>query len=400
VTIRDLLCHRTGLVRGDLLFVKGDLPRDEILRRAKFLGQAAPFRSKLTYNNVMFAELGEVVAKTSGIPWEQFVRQRIFEPLAMNSATVRRKEVPAEKLATRHRRYDGKVGPLRTPIRDELIAPAGAIHASVVDTAQWLKLHLQTGEYEGRRLLKAETVREMHALHQSIPIQARPGANVYSPQIAGTGLGWFVRDYRGRKVIAHGGGWGADMVLVPEERLGVIVLSNLDHNLVVQMLACDMLDAYLVGPEQAWAKGDKWDLWTTIGGPDHINRERTAQKTELEKVRQLGTKPSLPLDGYAGDYESSLYGLLEVRRRGERLHVRFGDHSAELMHWQNDSFYAPAVVEPFLDWLVEFHVDSKKSVTELESSMSGGRNPTSGTSSSEPGDRPSEPREDVPSAAG
>jgi CubicO group peptidase (beta-lactamase class C family) len=366
VTLRDLLCHRTGLVRGDLLFVKGDLPREEILRRVKFLGQAAPFRTKVTYNNVMYAELGEVITRTSGNSWEQFVQRRIFEPLGMESATIRRLEVPAEKLATRHRRYEGKVQPLRTPIRDELCAPAGAIHASALDMAQWLKLHLQEGEWDGRRLLKAETVREMHAMHQSIPIQARPGANVYSSKIVGTGLGWFVRDYRGRKVVAHGGGWGADMVLVPEERLGVIVLSNLDHNLVVQMISLDMLDAFLVGPEHAWTKGEKWEHWLTIGGPDHMERARAAQKADLEKNRRLDTRPSLPLDRYAADYESELYGLLAVRRVGDRLHVRFGDHSADLAHWQNDSFYAPAVVEPFLDWLVKFQVEADRSVSGLE----------------------------------
>jgi CubicO group peptidase (beta-lactamase class C family) len=365
-TLRDLLCHRTGLVRGDLLFVKGDLSREEILRRTKFLGQAAPFRSKVTYNNVMYAQLGEVVAKTSGMSWEQFIKQRIFEPLAMKSAAVSREDVPIEKLATRHRRYDGKVEPLRTPIRDELCAPAGAIHASATDMAQWLKLHLQEGEWDGRRLLQAETVREMHSLHQSIPIQARPDANDYSPKIAGTGLGWFVRDFRGRKIVAHGGGWGADMVLVPEESLGVIVLSNVDHNLVVQMLACDMLDAYLVGPEQAWAQGGKWDIWMTIGGPGHMDRARTAQKAELDKARRPGTMPSVPLARFAGDYDSQLYGLLEVRYEGDQLRVRFGDHSAQLAHWENDSFYAPAVVEPFLDWLVKFQVESDMSVSGLE----------------------------------
>jgi len=155
-------------------------------------------------------------------------------------------------------------------------------------------------------------------------------------------------------------------VLVPEERLGVIVLSNLDHNLVVQMISLDMLDAFLVGPEHAWTKGEKWEHWLTIGGPDHMERARAAQKADLEKNRRLDTRPSLPLDRYVADYESELYGLLAVRRVGDRLHVRFGDHSAELAHWQNDSFYAPAVVEPFLDWLVKFQVEADRSVSGLE----------------------------------
>src|SRR5262245_9848125 len=171
VTIRDLLCHRTGLVRGDLLFVKGDFSAGEILSRAQFLEQAAPFRTKFTYNNVMYGVLGRIVAEKSGKTWETFVTERIIEPLGMRSTTVARMALPADRRAARHRTYDGKVQPLRTPIHDDLLAPAGAIHSSVVDMATWLKFHLRDGEHDGRRLITADTMREMHALHHSIPVK-------------------------------------------------------------------------------------------------------------------------------------------------------------------------------------------------------------------------------------
>jgi CubicO group peptidase (beta-lactamase class C family) len=366
VTLRDLLCHRTGLVRGDLLSVKGDLDREEILRRTRFLGQAAPFRTKVTYNNVMYGVLGQVIAQQSGTPWEQFVTERIFQPLELKATFVARAKVPAERLAVRHRPYDGQVLPVRTPIWDELVAPAGAIHASVVDMAQWLKLHLQEGQHDGRRLLKADTVRDMHALVQSIPIRWRADANRYRAKLVGTGLGWFVRDYQGRKVVQHGGGWGADTALVPEENLAVVVLSNRDWNGLVSMLCYDVIDAYLVGPERAWSKADKWDLWLELGGPDQIFRARREQKAELDKSRVTGTTPSLPLEKYAGSYEMELYGRLQVNHAANRLSVQFGDHAAELMHWQDDMFYGRAVVEPFLDWLVKFQVDALGRVTGLE----------------------------------
>jgi len=366
VTLRDLLCHRTGLVRGDLLFVKGDLEREEILRRVKFFGQAAPFRAKFSYNNVMYGVLGEVVERESGATWEQFVTERIFKPLDLDSTTVTRTTVPAERLAIRHRRYDGRVLPFRKPIRDDLIAPAGAIHSTVVDMAQWLKFHLREGDHKGQQLLKPRTVREMHALHQSIPIMGRADGSVYDAKVAGTGLGWFIRDYRGRKVVQHGGGWGADTALLPEEGLAIVVLSNLDHNLLVSMLVYDVIDAYLVGPERAWAKADKWDHWLAIGGPDHMERSRNDQWAQLDKARVSGTKPSLPLQKYSGRYESDLYGSLKVRDDAGRLSVQFGDHAVELSHWQNDMFYGRAVVEPFLDWLVKFQVRNDNSVSRLE----------------------------------
>jgi CubicO group peptidase (beta-lactamase class C family) len=365
-TLRDLLCHRTGLVRGDLLFVKGDLEREEVLRRTKFLEQAAPFRTRVTYSNLMYAVLGEVIAGASGIPWEQFVAERIFAPLALASTAASRAAFPAERLAVRHRRYDGRVEPLRKPTRDDLVAPAGAVVSTVADMAQWLKFQLREGKHQDRRCLEAGTVREMHALHQSIPITRQADGNVYEVKVVGTGLGWWVRDYRGRKVVQHGGGWGAETALVPEENLAVVVLSNLDHNLLVQMLVHDVMDAYFVGPERAWTKAGKWDHWLAIGGPGHMEKFRNEQWAELDKARVQGTRPALALEAYAGRYASDLYGILDVKHEAGRLAVRFGDHAAELAHWQDDTFTGRAVVEPFLDWLVKFQVEGDRAVGGLE----------------------------------
>jgi CubicO group peptidase (beta-lactamase class C family) len=365
-TLRDLLCHRTGLVRGDLLSVKGDLSADEILHRTRLLGQAAPFRTKFTYHNVMYGVLGKVIAEKSGMSWEHFVTQRMIEPLGLASTTVTRTSVPADKLATRHRTYDGKVMPLQKPIRDELVAPAGAVHSSVVDMAQWLKLHLREGNHDSHALIKPETVREMHALQHSIPVNPPQGSSPYKTRFVGTGLGWFAREYRGHKVVQHGGAWGAEMAFVPDMDLAVIVLSNLDHNGLVWMLPFDVIDAYLLGPEAAWSKGDKWDFWLLLGGPGHMDRERVTQWKQLDQSRTAGTRPTLPLLAYSGTYESDLYGELEVACTDDRLCVHFGDHCAQLTHWQDDMFSGHAVVEPFLDWLVKFRVEDGQSVPEFE----------------------------------
>jgi CubicO group peptidase (beta-lactamase class C family) len=374
VTLRDLLCHRTGLVRGDLLSVKGDFSREEILRRTKLLQQAAPFRTKVTYNNVMYGVLGELIAQKSGVTYEEFVTKRILAPLELGSTFITSRNVVPEQLAARHRRYDSQVLPFQKPIRDELVAPAGAIHSNVLDMAQWLKFHLRQGEHNGQRLLKLETMQEMHALHQSVPIKPRPDANVYSPKMVGTGFGWWVRDYRGRKMVMHGGGWGAETAFVPDEDLAVVVLSNLDHNGLVWMLIADVLDAYLVGPHRAWKKEDKWDIWLKLGGPGYFERVRDEQRAELDKSRVLNTKPSQPLEKYAGKYESEIYGLLEVRQGPRGLSVQFGDHAAELSHWQDDTFFGKAVVESFLDWLVKFEVKDG-SVVRLEVVSIGWKDP-------------------------
>jgi hypothetical protein len=337
--------------------------------------QAEPFRTKVTYNNLMYEVLGQVMEQKSGASWRPFVEQRLLRPLGMDSTFIGRTRVPTDRLATRHRRYDGVVSPVRKAFSEEVVAPSGAIHSSVVDMAKWLKLHLHEGEHDGQRLLSADTVRDMHALVQSVPVRRNPDANVYRAQVVGTGLGWWVSDYRGRIVVHHGGGWGAEMALMPEENLAIVVLSNLDWNLLVQMLADDVIDAYLVGPERAWSKEDKWEFWLNVGGPEAMFRIRAEQKAELDKTRARDTKPSLPLERYAGRYESQLYGDLHVDHQAGRLSVRFGIHGDELEHWQNDEFYGRSIVEPFLDWHVKFQVSEDKTVASLEVVSVGWKDP-------------------------
>jgi CubicO group peptidase (beta-lactamase class C family) len=366
VTIRDFLCHRTGLVRGDLLGMNSSLTRAEMLERMQNLPQAAPFRTKVTYNNLMYTVLGEIIEKKSGLSWHEFVAKRILEPLEMKSTTTNRASVAADRVASRHRMYDGNLAPLRTRIYETNTAPAGAIHSTVGDMAGWLRFHLQEGKLNGRRLISESAMREMHAMQQSIPVKWRPDATVYESRFVGAGLGWYVSEYRGRKVVQHGGGWGAEMALIPEENLGVVVLSNRDWNGMVWMLIADMFDAYLVGPEQAWSKGKKWDHWFPLGGPDSMDRERKKQRAELDKNREQGTHPSLPLADYAGTYRSTLYYDVVVTVDGGRLHAKFGDFAGTLDHWDDDAFYGHAVIEPFLDWHVKFDLDENRAVRGLE----------------------------------
>jgi CubicO group peptidase (beta-lactamase class C family) len=365
VTIRDLLCHRTGLVRGDLLSMTG-FTRAEMLHRVQFLEQAAPFRSKFTYHNVMSAVLGEIIAKKSGLDWHTFVATRIFQPLGMTSTTTGRSSVPADRLAMRHRFYDTELAPLRIVTSDQLTAEAGAIHSTVTDMAKWLRFHLREGEHDGRQLIAKKTMREMRSLQHSIPVQWTPDSNVYRARFVGTGLGWFVRDYRGRQVVQHGGAWGADTNFVPEEDLAVVVLSNRDWNSLVWMLSYDVLDAYFAEPDLPWSAGKKWDHWLTLGGPNAGDRDLQAELQKLKESRAAGTQPSLPLAAYAGRYASKLYSDIHLTAADGRLSVKFGPYSATLDHWEHDTFHAHAVIEPFLDWIVKFDINADRSVRGLE----------------------------------
>ena len=278
----------------------------------------------------------------------------------MGSTMVSVTDHKAGRLALRHWRSDE--GIVARPLPRDPLHADGGIHSTVVDLAQWVKLQL--GEvHSGGRLLSEKILREMHALQFSSPVTAQPG-NIYAARFYGTGLGWQVLDYRGRKVIRHGGGWGAWVAMIPEEKLGVIVLSNLDLNGLVGMLMYDVFDAYLVGPELAWDRA-KWETWLRIEGPGYAYRPRDEAKAKLEKARVPNTKPSLPLEKYAGAYDSKLYGRLVVKHDSGRLFVTFGEFTTELSHWQNDSFYVRAPTRLTFDWLLTFGASGNREVTNV-----------------------------------
>jgi CubicO group peptidase (beta-lactamase class C family) len=240
VTVRDLLCHRTGLRRADLLQDGTGFDDEEVMHRLKHLDSVAELRTRLIYNNHAYTVLNELVTRVSGCPFEQFVDQRLLEPLNMKLLPPH--VMPKHHRAARHWRSDNGI------VAREVSQTDGP-YATARDLAQWLRLHLADGTFSGRELLKAETVREMHALQFSEPARYRTNDNVYAAQFYGAGLGWFVQDYRGHKIVLHSGAWGAMMGMIPEEKIGVVVLSNLDLESLPAMLMYDVFDAYLVGPE-------------------------------------------------------------------------------------------------------------------------------------------------------
>jgi len=248
-TICDLLCHRTGLERGDMLPRRNDVTNEEILRRIRYLQPVHGFREKWEYNNLMYYLAGEVVAKASGRDWEQFLAERLLQPLDMNSTTTRHPESPSNRTAVPHRLIDGKPIPDEPLVSVSKFSPAGSMHSTAADMAKWLLASLASLDHE-RALLKPETRRLMQSIHMSVPAAWDRTGNPYAARFYGWGFGWRVLDYRGRKLCYHGGSSGAMFAVMPEERLGVVILTNLHWTTLSGMLMYDLLDAWLVGPER------------------------------------------------------------------------------------------------------------------------------------------------------
>src|SRR5215813_12394898 len=229
MTVRDLLSHRSGLQTfvGAFIWYHSTYDRNEVIRRVRFLKPTSSFRSRFGYQNIMFPAAGQVVQAIAGKSWDEFVKDRIFSPLEMqdsNSSILALK--PGDDFAAPHNERDGKLRVIAYCTADN-IAPAGAINSSVRDLAQWIRLQLGHGTYQGKQLLSSAASREMWSAQTTIPVGEQ--AERQGTHFQAYGLGWFLSDYHGRKLISHGGGLDgmiSQVGLMPEEHIGIVVLTN------------------------------------------------------------------------------------------------------------------------------------------------------------------------------
>jgi CubicO group peptidase (beta-lactamase class C family) len=367
VCVADLLSHRTGLETADLLAYRGDYDRAEILRRLQFLQPVAPFRSRYGYHNLMVVTAGELLERVAQESWPVFLRTRLLQPLGMSATRVSPREVEGMRnVSTPHLLSEGRLIPDPAWTLDsraegfrrlhDAVGPAGAIQSNVVDMAKFLRLFLEEGDVAGRRFLKPSTIREMQAPHSVVPIQATPKPNFAYPRFFfGCGLGWWLRDYRGRKVVYHGGSSGAVAAMMPEERIGIVVLANRGSGLVY-MVMHDVFDQ-LLGIPRTWTNQD----WLA-DGQEKPQEEIRTKNSRLEALRAKDTKPSLPITEYVGIYTCDLYGKLEILLEEGSLRLQFGPNIvATLRHWEHDTFRAKLSFPPDDEWFLRFAVAEGKS---------------------------------------
>lgn len=219
ITLRDLLSHSSGLNRTDLAWVSGTLNREEVIRVAAQAKPTAKLREKFQYQNVMYAAAGEIVGRAENSNWEKLIAARIFKPLGMKDSDTSVPEMQkARDYSFGYVYEEGTKETRRVPTRDfPSVAPAGAINSSARDMAQWLRLMLGGGAFEGKRLVSEKGFAEL------IKPQMKIGG------LLSYGLGWFLREWRGHKVAEHGGnidGFNAQVALMPDQRLGFVMLTN------------------------------------------------------------------------------------------------------------------------------------------------------------------------------
>lgn len=299
LTVSDLLCHRSGLDRTDLIWAPGVLRRDEVIRAAAFVKPTAKLGEKFQYQNVMFLTAGECVAKAQHASWESVVARRIFTPLGMDATGTSIKVMQRAPDHALGYRYDEVTKAFVVlPMRDlTCIAPAGAINSNVKDMARWVRLMLSDGVYAGKRLVSEPGFAALTATHMHVG-----GKTDY-------GYGWFLHDWNGHKVVEHGGnidGFNAQVALMPDQKLGFVLLTNVSAS-PLGAVAMESVWTNLVGGAQKPAEtkaaaAPAADPAQEVGSYElaaaHLTIEVTSKEGKLQAV--VPGQPTYPLENIGG----------------------------------------------------------------------------------------------------
>jgi CubicO group peptidase (beta-lactamase class C family) len=342
VTLRDLLTHRIGTktFQGDFTFWNTELSSQEIMQKMQLLKPVGMFRQDYGYCNSCFMAAGEVIPKVTGLSWARYVQDSILARLDMResySASNGIEQRVANMAVPYTTSFSGQLRPVPYDRWDNMGA-AASIVSNVSDLSHWLMMQLDSGRYQGKRILPwavLQKTRDIQIMNSSRK------STMFPTHFRGYGLGLNVADYQGRQVYWHTGG-AAGMVsnvcFVPEANLGIAILTTNDNQNFFEALRYQVLDAYLgvpfVNRSQQFLPG--------------FEKNQQKQMSDIDgwRSRDKGQTPTLPLGAYAGRYEHPLYGPIAISVTGRQLSVKFQAHkdlSAALTYLDNG------------EWLLEYN---------------------------------------------
>jgi CubicO group peptidase (beta-lactamase class C family) len=326
VTVRDALTHRSGIGRGELVWIDAGTSREDILHRVRFLKPESSFRSRFSYQNMMYLAAGEAAGKAAASSWDDLIQQRIFTPLGMKSSFTAYTGVKTQNVATPHAMEHDTVARQRQ-FNAANIAPAGAILSTAVDMAQWLRFQMNDGVVSGKRLVSAAALRETHTPQMLVGPGGPPGGD--QTNFNTYGMGWFVQDYKHELIWQHGGntpGMTTAVGMLPEKKIGVVVLSSMDHTQLPDLLMHYIFDRHLGAPVRDYVA--------------ELSARAAAQRRPADTTAaHVPVAAPLPLTAYAGTFADSLYGEVTVAIENGRLVMTRGMETGPLEYWNANNFH-------------------------------------------------------------
>jgi len=341
VTLRDMLSHRTGVTRHDLIWFKSPFTRQELFDKLKYLEPQEPMRETFLYNNLMFAAVGQIIEMKSGKKWEDFVRERIFTPLDMSTTCYTIADMlkqPDYGAPFREKRDSFELYKIPYYEDTEGVAPAGAIISNIDELSRWLIALMNEGKYGGKQVLPATVLKAAMQPAIALPNAAGEALGYWEVLNAAYGMGRQTASYRGKLLTFHGGdlpGFHSQISFMPNDKIGVIVLVQTDHSAPLYNIISYNVYERLLGMDQTpWSQRQ---LQQRLAN----KKAATESRTKAGADRVPNTKPSHALGDYAGEYENAAYGILKIGLQGDQLQFGFHEFHFPMSHFHYDRFDTP-----------------------------------------------------------
>lgn len=363
VTIRDMLSHRTGISRHDGIWYNTDFTNKELFERLKYLEPSIPLRSGYLYNNLMYAASGQIIEILTGKTWEQYVTEKIFEPLEMSGSMFAVEEMQKQPdfMTPYYEKRDTTILlPLPLYTKQQGVGPAGAIISSINDLSHWVAAQINGGKYSNIQVIPAGIIKE--TMQPSIPTSSVP-EKYFENLNSIYGMGRSTSSYKGHYLAQHGGAIGgiySSISIMPADSIGVIVFTNRVSQLP-GLIAMTIYDKLLALPETNWS-----DRGLTAYLNGKKNNREARNKPDSDRVP--GTSPSHPLNDYAGIYEDPAYGKLEITSRNDTLGFSFNQADLPLYHYHYDRF-TTADDQVYGKWSLIFGTDPQGDISQVTISM-------------------------------
>ncbi|OGD39833.1 MAG: penicillin-binding protein [Candidatus Aminicenantes bacterium RBG_19FT_COMBO_58_17] len=341
VTLRDMLSHRTGITRHDVIWFKSDDTRKQLFDKVKYLEPQKPLRQTFLYNNLMYAAAGYIIELQSGMTWEEFVRDKIFKPLDMTSTVYSIADMlkqPDFGVPFTEKRDTFEI--YRIPYYEDIggVAPCGAIISNIQDMSHWLVALMNDGRYQGKQVLPAGVLKATLEPAVALPNTGAETRGYWELLNSAYGMGRQTCSYRGRLLTFHGGdlpGFHSQISFMPRERIGGIVFVIGNHCASLYNTISYNVYERLLGMDQTpWS--DRL-LEIRLKG----KKAGTEARAKAGADRVPDTKPSHPLGDYAGDYEHPAYGIVKIGLKDNQLQFDFHKLQWPLSHFHYDRFETP-----------------------------------------------------------
>jgi len=368
-TLRDMMCHRTGLPRHDYSWYGSTASRNELLERVRYQEPTYELRERYQYNNFMFMAQGIVIEKITGKSWEENMRERIFKPLGMNNTNM--SVIDMEKAIDRSLAYSSADNKIKAiPYRNiDAIGPAGSINSCAKDMASWLITWINDGKFNGKEIIPS-SYRSQAITSQISPGGGLPGSENPDLHMSGYGLAWGMSSYRGHYRVEHSGGIDGFITstsFFPSDSLGIFVVSN--QSTPTTSIRNFIADRMLKLSYRPWGK-------TALA--DKLRADSTAKKApNTDSIsRKTGTKYSHTIEDYTGDFENKGYGVIKVFRERDTVWVDYNEAGQRtksyLEHYHYDVFRLRQNDEtenPKSAQKINFNTDEKGNIASLEIQM-------------------------------